>query len=430
MDKLEMDNIRSLLKIRTKESNSVKLIMGFLSLLFLLSLTGFITNVFTFHSTVTSYNGTVYANWAFFLMLCACIYHTSLYREFNVRHQVFPQTDKSRYIAYILFCYLSYIKILLFSIALYLLQCGSGLLLDFIKGNVEFAYEFSIFFLFTGFIVQLLYGFILISIILLIGVFDRKFKWWFRILFTGLILIIWLTRDSGWFMKGIGFLTKETSLLLFILKAFILLLLMIGSSYMLNSITKFYKPEKNFSQVHVVFAVFLVVICFLFLNIGNTALEQSAHNSITNDIDDAKEEELLRIDVSNVAKGSTLQLNFINTNKVNYGLNYHESFTNFTEDQLQIEFIPVRNIINQIDMTSFTQPKIEAELVNNTLTIRVSSKENIKVYVNYPYSLMQNFDCFEGHRYYKQNFGYSSSTSGSGMVSIYLPKGKQLILEE
>jgi hypothetical protein len=195
MGKVEWDNIVHLLKIRKKECVGIRNIFLFLVLMFAMDLIALIQKTFTYASEVSWLTLQVYSLTGFFLMMIACVIYTLGYKEYNISTQIFPQSNKSRFTSYELFCYISFFKIQLATLALYFTQYGISLILSLIKGNIEFAYQFSLQFIVAGFMVNLMYGFIAIAFVILIGALDRKFKWIARIIVALSIIIGMIYRE-------------------------------------------------------------------------------------------------------------------------------------------------------------------------------------------------------------------------------------------
>lgn len=136
--KAELDNIKSLLKIRNKECTGTRYIYYLLLFLFAIDLISVLNSVFHFQSKAVGIALQPYANWSFVLSVIACLIYTANYRDYNYRHEIYPQSGKSAFISYSLFSYLMFVKMQAAALGLYLLQYGFCMILDLIKGNVGF----------------------------------------------------------------------------------------------------------------------------------------------------------------------------------------------------------------------------------------------------------------------------------------------------
>lgn len=425
MGKADLVNIRNLLKIRNKESTGINYIYYLLTFLFVMDLIGLIRSVFAFDTEAVSVSFQPYSNWSFVLMIFACLYYTVTYNDYNNRHQIYPQNNKSRFLSYLLFCYLSFLKTQAAALGLYFLQLGICGMFDSFKRNIDYAYPFSPFFLISGICVTLLYGFIILSLMVLLGALDRKFNWWFRLSFIGIMVILVTTQGGSLLIRVIHFLTKEYSLPVFIMKALIIWLGFLLLGYIVNVITRYYRLQKNFKYYYAIIAALLLLLIFIKggLTISPYQTSYGSSKVVPDFVESVLENAQYQVDVSSLPDGAQLKVKMswedrAKNNPVSLDIQSK------SPDKLLINYAPPANAVNDIDFNKFTKPILILSLDNNILSIRTESMVNRKIVMLYPFSFLQNFDCYK-ESYYKLKSG-TSSTSGSGAIYIFPPKGKNI----
>jgi hypothetical protein len=390
-----------------------------------MDLIGLIRSVFTIQAEAVSISFQPYSNWSFVLIIFACLYYTVTYNDYNYRHQIYPQNNKSRFLSYMLFCYLSFLKTQAAALGLYFLQLGICGLLDSLKGNIDYAYPVSLFFLISGICVTLLYGFVIISLMVLLGALDRKFNWWFRLSFVGIMVILATTQGGSLLIRGIHFLTKEYSLPVFIMKALIIWLGFLLLGYIVNAITRYYRLQKNFKYYYAI--VIGILLLFIIIKGGlSISPYQTSYGSskvVPDFVESLLKNAQYQVDVSNLPDGTQLNVQMSKEDRVKNNPVSIDTQTKYP-DKLLINYTPPANAVNDIDFNKFTKPILILSLDNNILSIRIESMDNRKIIMLYPFSFLQNFDCFK-ESYYKLKSG-TSSTSGSGAIYIFPPKGKNI----
>ena len=438
MGKVELDNIVQLLKIRKKECVGIRrYIFSFLLLMFAMDLIALIQKTFTYATEVSWLTHQIYSSLGLILMMIACVIYTISYKEYNLRLQVFPQSNKSRFISYELFCYISFLKIQLLSLTLYFVQYGIGMILSLIKGNIKFAYQFSLQFIVAGFLVNLMYGFVAIAFVILIGVLDRKFKWIFRIVGIGSIIIGLAFQEYSLPLLGnvIHIITRESSIILFLIKIICLWIVLICIYHSINKHTKNFEAEKKLSNtkkmIAIAVTVALALLIIAFINYSSYSITDSISSANVTKVETSMEETIEQedwqipdggiksiIDISNILEGAEIKIVLSEEDKHKYNIVFREGITNSSNDKLIIVFDPSESIVDWTEMSLFTETKLEAKLKNNTLYLDVTSDENVKVLFVTPYSFMWQFDYFIGKQIFKEHPG-SMGGSGSHAIMIY-----------
>ncbi len=441
MGKTELDNTLQLLKIRTKECSEIKGITYILEFLFGIDMISLIKTVFIHDTELQLLSLTTYSNWGFMLMICVCIFYTIGYKNYNDRHQIFPQSNKSRFTSYELFCYISFLKIQLLALLFYCIQYAIGMGLNLVKGNLEYVYQFSLHFTVAGFFVNLMYGFLVIAITILIGAFDRKFQWKFRIIGIGIIFVVAILPryEQQTLFKLVEIVTKETSITLFLVKSICIWFILISIYHITNKFTHYYKAEKEFhlNKLFFVIPIIMAAVFYFFLNTFSNLSNNSTSTSKvqTNSVNNVREEKLqitveeadAVVDVSDIPDGSILNITMDEKYRGNYNIIFNENFTNTSDNKILFEYKPPINVIDSIDMNLYIKPELDVKIDDNTLNFNFTTKENVKVIFSYPYSFMRQFDYFKGKQIFKEQNG-SMSGSGTGTVTVYLPEEKHFTI--
>lgn len=432
MGKVEWENTIKLLKIRNKESQVVKGICFVLLALFGIDLYSVIRKIMEHSSEVVAIHYQTYSVWAFVLiMICLCLVVMN-YNQYHCKIQIFPQSKKSELVSFLLFCYQSIIKVLIFSLVLYLIQYGISEILTMFFDNVNHVYKFNILFILSGFLVNILYGFLIISFIILLGVLDRKYRITFRIIAIGAFLISYINYVKGNYILNriLGFIMGETSIIIFTIKGTFLLLVFIAICLYINEKTKYYQVDKGFILSNAIVGVAIGLIMYIVLSFFMFSTDKMESSIV-----EVKEPKInfgnqqvnnsYKVDVSHLPDGSTILLNFPKKLSEEYSLYYDNESVNLTNDQIIIDFVRVRKFADWVDLYQFMDVQIDQKLEGNTLILNIVSKENVKVFFISPFSFMWQFDYFRDKQILKEKAG-SMGGGGGGNISIYLPEGKKL----
>lgn len=423
MGKIDWDYIKKHTKIRLKECRGLNIIGFLLGIIFLNDIFGLILLSNKYHIEVRLYTCVVYSDYALVLFTLACLYYAVTYIDYNERHQIYPHTASTQLFSYELYLGLINAGLQILSLFLYLLQYSFCLLLEHLKGNVELAYRFNLTFLFTGFFVNLFYGFLIISFLTLFTGLIRKLRWWFLIPCAALWLLVLITKNPGTAFNWVNFYLKSSSPILFFLKAIITIVIIEGLNIMINQFMDQFKAHR-FQSKYIIFVSVLSVLFYLNALIGynnqNSSEGKIEFMSSNREIDTSKDKPVCIIDSSQLPAKSKIKL------KLDYM--YSSYNTNVFEvpsatDEIKIYFIPDQKINNSINLMASLKPRIEASLTDNTLHVLVACEKNINVVSLYPNSTLMQFDCFKNKPYAKKYTGGSYGTI-PGSIKITLPINK------
>lgn len=431
MGKVDVKNTIQLLKIRNKDNYVAKKICIFLTALFGLDVIGLLKGTLTYSEEIASISPQIYSTWGFILVIFTCIIYTADYKNKNYTYQIFPQNNISRFISYELSCYITFLTVQIYTLFLYLLQYGVTLIMDFLTNNIEFVYHFSIQYIIIGFFVTMMYGFLAISIVILMGTMDRKSQYIFRGLAIA-IFVSWIIMKNRFVLNRlIEFYTKEPSIILFLAKSICTWIGIVSLYHILNKYTKYYSTEKKTSYAYMLIAGIIPFILLIFIYSPVTTSKVESINLTENSLDWKNITKYTGhyVDVSNIPDGTELKIVLSEENKKDFNINYLEMSNRSYKDKIEVDFNPNYRMTNDIDFNKYEKPDLEVKLENNTIYFHVKIKENIKVIFSSPYSVMPQFDYFKGKQIYKEFYG-SKGGSGSGTINIYLPKNKKLYLRD
>lgn len=433
MNKNELKNTLALYKIRSRENHiSMAIPLAVPIFLFALDFFGVITQVFNPNEEITTFTLNTYSKFSFFYIMIMFIVLAFEYKSFNKNHAVLPQTNKSRFLSYVLYNYGLFLKLSVLCLVLYLLQYGIVSIIEIFNSNVHLAYDFSANFVIWGFIINIIYGFHAISLIIFAGVLDRKYGLAFRLVVAIITFLMLLNGCSlgQYFMKFIHFWIKEPSLVIFAIKSVVLWFIISGLSWIINSSTIYYKSEfsrfpNGISKVSGSVGIILIVTASLFLIIPKIAENVDLETSITiNELfKPTTKYTNIPLSTSHLKAGDTIKVvpncNFDDENII---------FSEFAAKDFHIEnevyflkvsyTLPVK-MLDTFNLTPYMNPKITANLKDTTLYINYEYNKNQRLMFLSPYWLMGQFEAFEGKNLYRAMPNTSVSTMG-GNIEILI----------
>jgi len=436
MDKRQLRNTLGLYKIRSKEHKKSFLILcGILLLLFMVDMVNTLTEVFSYSKDATTYNMQTYTQAAFYISIILCVGILFWYKTYNHQHEVFPQNNKTRFLSYVMFNYTSLLKLSLFSIFLYLAQYGLFSIIRTFNPNIHFVYPINFSFLISGFVVNFLYGSIIIALTILFGTLDRKFNLYFRISAIGLIIVGFLNDRAGfkYIIDLSKFWTKEPSFFLFMIKALGILIVILVLSWVINSHTVYYKSSAKVSSKFNVIAISIIVLnCFtlLFTTNSNVTEEGTTVSPYYKEANDFETSHEIEIDLSTIQPDVPLVVikNF-DSDEENFSLSHNsDEAIGKVYENLIIEYKLPANEKDFVNLNNYKNPVLTTRLDGNKLYINYSYDENQKVLFLSSYGFMSQFDSFKGKGLHKEYTGSMVGTRG-GYIDVIYPKGLKVKTE-
>jgi hypothetical protein len=424
--KTNLDNIRKLLKIRMRECKGIHTICILLGVVFLISIVNLINTVSTYQAEAKLIEVSLYSNFTLFFIVISVINYAFQYGEYNENHQIFPQTMVTQFISFELYCFFVNIIAQAFALGLYLLQYLICLIIGRVHTNVKLAYQFDWTFVIAGFFVYLLYGLLLSALIILIASLVRKLQWWAIVLLGAFLFVLWMTREQNLIGNMLDFYLLETSIIIFFIKSVATLLILEALNHLINYYTGI-KETRKFFYRHIIIASVIILGFFINISVSFSQIDSRQNNedywnsiSIRN-FDFSKMDATCIINTDSLPTDSTLKIRYANALESDCINNVDEQPSD--DNNIRIYYIPQKNINNYINLTAFTNQRIEATLETDILKISVAYDKNIKVISEYPYSTLMKFDCFIGKPYAKPYYGSMSSIS-TGHIQITLPENK------
>ena len=446
MVKGECANIVKLLKVKIWFTGKNFIIFPIIAaLMFLSSLAMTIAGVI--HSGgegVNFYQVTDYSSTFVFGLIIAYIVMMFMYRYSNDKLSVFPQTNNARFITTQAVNYIIAVWVGLTILTMYLLYYGAIKILSIFYDSVRFAINFNVGFIVAGFITFILYSFIIVAVIDLIGVILRKWTYYAAAVFTALIAlaVVNIMTVIEYAPKALAFLVKEPSFGLFAVKALALWLAIVAVSLAINHFTVYYKKQsKSNTKIVVVICVAIALVIALgiplvllnSINSGgagfNVVETESVEERVHNFFDGAEE---IRIDISHLARGSRINLEagdgisviatggaFIyGQNSFTAYLSGTEALENIQNDTLVVSFRPPFHHVNNFELTKFANPRVSVNFDGNTLNIEYMI-DDAHVVIIPIWGIAGQFEVFRDRGFVSGNpLGFSSG--GNSNANIFL----------
>jgi hypothetical protein len=430
MVKEEYANIKNLLKLRLKLN-----IKGFVWLLVILSLIIFVP----FSESVVRIlrgDGIIFYNMADFSIALLIFVgggffvQTLMYKGQNDALSVFPQTNNSRFVSSLLCNFIVAFGLVGFVLAVFLVRHFVILLLGVFVDNLYFALDFSVGLMVVGFFVYVIYSLLLVSFFELVGVILRKWTYYAIVAFTAALSLILANMNTV--VESLpyvfGFLTGESSVILFFAKAIVILLAINALSFFINNKTVYYKNHGSGLNKLVVIGcvavtVAVTVILPLILFNGALTLEVTSETQafsgpraiaaersgyVHRDVHE------VRIDISHLPNGSNINVSvedrdisvdvvasmFI-SNRAPVSITGYEDLQSVYGDTLVIVFFPPLFEINGFRLTDFTSPQFIAYLDGNTLFVDAVMDDVQAVFLPV-WGIARQFDVFRDRNIFRE----------------------------
>ncbi|WP_346878300.1 MULTISPECIES: hypothetical protein [unclassified Clostridium] len=438
MDKRQLKNINNLYKIRSKEhKKALWIIYILLASFFAIDLIATLMDIFTYSKDVTTYSLQTYTTNGLFLAISISIGTLLWYNSFNNQHQAFPQDNKTRFMSYALFNYITLLKVSVTSLLLYLIQYNIWALIGKLNSNISFAYPINLPFLISGFIVNLLYGSMLIALTLLINVLSKKFHMYFYITFIMFIVAAFFNNGALFITIGnlFSFWTKEPSLGIFVVKCTITLGILLILSVVINSTIVYYKAEtKNTTKSRFIlcgialFCFIIVISLSVFTHNypynSNSEMGSDSINFVNDNPFKNFEEKEIEVALTNLNTDIPIEIvTQFNEDEENiFTTRYSDSSIEEIYENIIVKYHLPCNEVDYINLNYFKNPIVTAKLEDNKLYINYTYDENQKVILLSSYGTMSQFDCFKGKTLFKSNAGHMTGSS-DGRIEIIYPKG-------
>lgn len=442
ISKKDLQNTLSLYKIRRQENKGPMLILfGLPVFLFAFDFIGIITRIFTTSDAPAIFELRTYSLFGLFSVIVIAIAFLSEYKKHTKQHEVFPQSNKSRFLSYVLYNYVLLFKLSLISLVLYLTQYGIiSLISNFVSG-VQFVYSFTLTFVLCGYLVNLLYGFLAIATIILLGALDRKYGILFRFIIIVFAALLFFNNGflGNYLLNLLGYWTKDPSLISFSLKSICLWLVLTGFTLIINTHTVYYKTQNSILSAKTISAIGIITVAAIvipILLVGNstiiTTLDDHTNLAVKDMFKPSERYKTIPLSTSHLKSGDTINVvtncNFENENL--YLSSYNASDVRLENEvyYLKISYTLPVNVKGTFNLFNYIEPKITANLEDKTLYLNYEYKKNQKLIVLTPYRFMSQFEKFKSQTEFKGLSGYSETNIGGRIeilvddgVNVYLP---------
>lgn len=427
MGKDEIKNTIALTKIKCRSSLSVMLRTTlFIGLGLLAIMIPYVINVLKYKSLVSDIFIYDYSLFIFWGRIAMVIFAAIRYKQSNEVYTIFPQTASSRFLSTQLIIYLWLGLQSILSLVIYMIYFLIFRLLSEFRSNIILAFRTDLGFILMGTFIFFLYGILAAALISLIAALIRKFGTIAIGCFMIIIAII-ITSEDGIIetvSKMLSFLTKESSIGIFLLKALITWLLLFISAFFINKYTSYFKARRKYSNsiVTALGVAALIVISIIRASqpeYHSPVISQGVYsNSFSSRI---WQDKVLNISVTENDNPGQIPV------KVNFDIeedNMHMQQSYFPlsagADTIEIRYrLPVRTF-NNYNLTEYTNPKFTAKLEDNVLEINYNYNKNIKVVFLSPWFVMRQFEKYQDKDLYflASDFNYSNSR-GNGYVNVF-----------
>ncbi len=310
------------------------------------------------------------------------------YRKRRISQEIYPQTNKSRFVANVLGEYVFVVGMTLCVLVLTtLLAYVLPVIIAHTENSVLVGRLTGMDILITG-IVTLGFGLLIQSVVLFIASAIRKFKSWCFIVLA--ICAVWVRIDlmSLWILVQMiwNFYFDESSLLMFLCKVVITHLILNVASYILEIYTEFYAQgmSKKKKILLVVTFIMIPIICLIGVgevafSIGGATYEEGVEvnlEEVTGETDNQ-----IVIDVSHLEPGTVIQVEGSGTvclpdESGNMEYDYDDGlYVRYMDDlvvdgdTLILEYVPGVSIEQGLDIYPYLEPEFQYELEGNVLKL-------------------------------------------------------------
>ena len=442
MVKGECANIKNLLKVKIMSSKNYIWFSIISAFMFLSSLAVTVAGIIQSGGKgINFYAVTDYSTSFFFGIIIACIILMIIYRSINDKLSVFPQTNNARFITSQALSYIFTVLLGLTALVIYLLYNGAIKIVSLFYKSVHLVIDVDAAFIAAGLIVFLLYSFIIIAVIDLIGVILRKWTHYAAIAFIALFAaaVVNITSVIEYAPRAFAFLVKEPSFGLFTVKALVIWLAITAVSLVINRFTIYHKKQgKPNKKVIIacsiisaaVIAFGIPLILFNNINSGFNTEPESVEERVNNYFYGSQE---IRVDVSHLPRGSSINLELIGDNihaaasggAFIYGQNSQAAYLSGTDaleniqsDTLVLMFRPPFHNVNGFELAGFANPRLNAYLEGNTLYVEYTAEDSHAVIIPI-WSIVGQFDIFRDKGLVTENpLGFYSC--GNSTANIFI----------
>jgi len=445
MVKDEFKNIRNLVTVGVKTQTRV--IVWVLIIFTLVLLISLADNVISYFGSLNSVHYTTVVDYSITLMIGTFIGYivgAIMYRRTTAKLSVFPQTNNSRYISWLIQAYATVVFIALMLTVMYLIHYGVILLLMTFDDSIYLALNIDFGFIVAGFFVYVAYSFLIVAVIELIAAVIRKWSYYaVATLITLLtLMVINLERVIEYIARLLSFLITEPSLILFFLKAIGIWLIITAATLIINHFTMYYKSQnwvlkKRITIACVIIAMVIIIVTPMIFRFSITIYDNTQNTGFANieaewDSDRHYNEnffgnmEEIRIDISHLPAGVNININGENIHVVKEGpttfytgdiiayIFNSLAVKNVQGDTLIVQYASPFFLVNGIEIFHFADPQVSVYMEENTLFINYTF-DKVTVIIMPVWSMVRQFDIFADKNLLT---AHAMGSSGGGSMSV------------
>lgn len=304
-------------------------------------------------------------------------------------------------------------------VACYLIQYGVCRAIAAGKNNVHFPYTFDPVYVLAGFAAWFIYLALATGILTLFFVLIRKFRLYAAVFFSTLLICAFASPEKtiGVLAPAVEFFTKENRIEIFLLKGFLVWVILLFAGMLLNKYTVYYRSRLRITR----HTVPVTILCLLlaggfgsFFAISSMRVYTETENNVSGETSEeisepASWDKELVIDISALPKGSDIEvkansnITLVPDNYDSIGSHWDENaffeyadgtrievpegnltfefgheLENIQGDTITLHYGFYHEMVNGIEAGSFMNPSLEARLEGSTL------------YLDYNYEKMSN----------------------------------------
>ncbi|MCL1791122.1 MAG: hypothetical protein FWG40_07175 [Peptococcaceae bacterium] len=373
---------------------------------------------------------------------------TLMFKNSNSKLSMYPQTRTSRFLAEKARYYVLILVVGVGTLVFYLFEHALLALLDLVGANIILVYRFDIEFVVAGFLVGVLYMALVTETVLALRTLISKFKLisvTIIILHTGLFILNPMEFNTFFFdLISQRSLTLENNLGMFLMKGFLLWVMLFILSLIVNAITDY---AQNTTYVNkTALAVIAVATLILVPYFHNQSLDQNSFNlyefsspyDLINDDYINKyylqnPDHVITIDASCLPPGTKIHISATNIAEIGYmdqhyagpvmDMMYYyildeQALADFPGGQIVIVYSLPSCEYNTTNMTAVVQPGFSAHLEGQTLFLEYHYVRNTKIVYLPMWSYMKQFSAYEGKGLLREGGGIMSWRDGIIIIDV------------
>ncbi len=234
----------------------------------------------------------------------------------------------------------------------------------------------------------------------------------------------------------INFIVKESSILIFIIKAVSISLALIALSILLNKHSYNNKKERNHGFITLIacIGIFIILNNYGYGASSITTMREAvvenykiyAEEVYKSNSSEAKSE--YQIKLNELTSGENIKVYLAEEDKRDFSIQQY-NFSPKANKNIIVHFIPNKNTVNGIDVASYMNPQLAIRYIYDEIHLKVLSKKNVQVVFMEPYSMLKQFVFFKDKGVLKEFYG-NRYEKIPGEIIFYVPEGVSMKIVE